>query len=289
MRQSCNIGLNPNWNACLAEARGEFIVFVSDDDFVHPTMIEHCVALIRQVPTLPLVVGLSDVYFVSEDRTSPATPNDRLSTGVIPGTAVLAEFLKERISAPMCSIMLRTEALRRIGGFPIDLDYAGDTIVWTSLLLTGEVGFVNESCAAVSTHADNETSRLSLDVRLTCLRSTTEMLVTRLRDAVNEPGQLSKMISGARCYAARNSIKLLASCREQGAGLRYVWSTLVGLRAYLWHLRPSDLHALSRPLAIILLPAWLTRGIRAVLRRLKPAAAYKASTSGGDVPVEMGR
>src|SRR5262245_40586459 len=60
VRQPHNIGLIPNWNACLAEARGEFIVFCSDDDALLPWILEKCVAVAAQDPKVPIVLGLCD-------------------------------------------------------------------------------------------------------------------------------------------------------------------------------------------------------------------------------------
>ena len=40
IRQRSNIGMLPNWNACLAEAKGDYILFVSDDDRIAPWMLK---------------------------------------------------------------------------------------------------------------------------------------------------------------------------------------------------------------------------------------------------------
>ena len=48
MKQETNIGLLPNWNACLAGAGGEYVVFVSDDDRISPWLVERCVGVIGE-------------------------------------------------------------------------------------------------------------------------------------------------------------------------------------------------------------------------------------------------
>ena len=47
IRQDRNIGLIPNFNACLAEAKGDYIVFLPDDDRVAPWMLERFVTLLK--------------------------------------------------------------------------------------------------------------------------------------------------------------------------------------------------------------------------------------------------
>src|SRR5262245_38440162 len=44
--QDTNIGLLPNWNACLAGARGDYVIFVSDDDRIAPWLLERCIDLV---------------------------------------------------------------------------------------------------------------------------------------------------------------------------------------------------------------------------------------------------
>ena len=71
VRQESNIGLLGNWNACLAEARGEYIVLVPDDDRIAPKMLERCIATFRKEPEIPIVITLVD--YVS--RTFPEVRN----------------------------------------------------------------------------------------------------------------------------------------------------------------------------------------------------------------------
>src|SRR5215475_3350991 len=66
VRQPINIGLIGNWNACLAAASGEFIVFVSDDDRIAPQMLEQCVSLVRREPAIRMVMALVDTNLVSK-------------------------------------------------------------------------------------------------------------------------------------------------------------------------------------------------------------------------------
>ena len=143
IKQERNIGLIPNWNACLAEAKGEYIVFVSDDDIVAPWLVDRCIEVVRSEPDILIVIALSDVSFPSYSL--PAIASRKLQTGVWDGTDVLLEVLDGSIFGSMCTIMIRTDALRAKGGFPANWGpHSVDWAVWIPFLFSGKVGFVNE-------------------------------------------------------------------------------------------------------------------------------------------------
>src|ERR1700752_5036117 len=130
VRQKTNIGLIPNWNACLAEAKGDYVVFVADDDRIAPWMLERCMGLVEREPQISVVLTLCDTRSVVLGRTWPALVSSRLGTGIWNGTDILLEYLKDQIGITMCGIMAKTAALRATGGFPTDLPFAGDVAAW---------------------------------------------------------------------------------------------------------------------------------------------------------------
>jgi glycosyltransferase involved in cell wall biosynthesis len=136
--QHSKVDLPVNWNACLAEARGEYIVFVSDDDRLAPWFIERCMSLVKNEPKLPVVISLSDVHFTAENRIYRAPINRTLRTGVWDGAEILKEYFSGRISAQMCGILVRTESLRDEGGFRQDLPYQDDLACWALILIKGK-------------------------------------------------------------------------------------------------------------------------------------------------------
>ena len=70
INQETNIGMGPNWNACLASAKGDYIIFVSDDDRIEPWLLKRCARLIRQQPQLPTVITLSNIRMGPPGRTN---------------------------------------------------------------------------------------------------------------------------------------------------------------------------------------------------------------------------
>ena len=259
LTQESNIGQIPNWNACLAEAKGDYVVFVSDDDRIEPSLLEQCIALVKCEPQVQVVVALSDVYFAAEARTWHTPQSRKLATGIWDGADVLKEYLEERISAPMCTIMINTEALRGQGGFPVDFPFAGDTIGWVSLVLNGRAGLVNQSCGTVCVHAANETSRLDLQTRLSCLRKLVDFILDRTDRSIANTQRRQDIQVAAKRYFARYALVVLASYRREGGRLTKVVPVMWQLRRYLRHIGLSDIAKIAKPLAIIVLPISLTR------------------------------
>jgi glycosyltransferase involved in cell wall biosynthesis len=261
-----NIGQIPNWNACLADAKGDYVVFVSDDDRIAPSLLEQCIALVKCEPQLQVVIALSDVYVAAESRIWHAPQNRKLATGIWDGADILEEYLDGRISTSMCTIMINAEALRRQGGFPVDFPFAGDTIAWISLLLNGRAGLVNQSCGTMCVHAANETSRLHPETRLSCLRKLIDFILDRADRSIANTQRRKAIQAAAKRHFARYAVVVLASYRSEGVPLTKVVPVIWQLRCYLRHIGLNDVAKIARPVAIIILPASLTRWVRDIIR-----------------------
>lgn len=253
IRQATNIGLLPNWNACVDAARGEYFVLVPDDDRIAPWMVERCVALTRMAAGLPVVISLNDFFSSVTGQRSSSPPCRKYTTGIWPGTDLLVEYLKGGIVAVICTVMVRTDALRSAGGFPLDFPFAADTATWTPLLIEGQAGLVNEACGTFHIHGASETSRLRTDQILEDNRR----LAKRIADAAGRIGDIQKrrtIVDETERFVARRVIDTLSWYRSGGATLAEVLPILWKWRSYLAHLRISDLAASVRQLALLLLP-----------------------------------
>jgi glycosyltransferase involved in cell wall biosynthesis len=259
--QNDNIGLMPNWNACLAEAGGDYIVFVSDDDRIAPWLLERCVSLVKCEPQLSMVLALNDIQLTAESRTLRAAASKTLETGIYEGVDILLEYLKGEITVQMCSLMIRTDILRLAGGFPINLSYAGDTVTWCSLLLKGRAGLVNECCATYSCHDGSETSRLAVETRLKSKQKLVETIENAVAHRIDDPNKGLEISRHARCNAARSAIVTITAYRRGGATLAEVLPIIWRWRRELSRMGIGTIFSLARPTAILLLPrpvtAWL--------------------------------
>ena len=264
--QETNIGLLPNWNACLANARGEYIILVSDDDRIMPSLLERCVALIDQYPQLPIVITLSNLHAASLGQTRQPRVSRTLDTGIRDGTTILNAFLTDQITVNVCGVVMRTALLRERGGIPLDLPHTADVAAWAPLLLLGKAGLINEACATYTYHDDSETARLGVEQLLHDGRKVADLIAQTAESSVQDT-QLRKTIQlqARRCFARRGLITL-TDFRKGGA-------SIVEMSSVAWQFR-RDLHGVSlqavlRFVAVALCPPLLAARLRR-LRRSPP-------------------
>lgn len=259
IEQETNIGLLPNWNACVAAARGAYIVVVSDDDRIAPSMLTRCISLIREKPEIPIVVTLSNLHSGALGKTFPAQGSKSLVTGIQDGTEVLTQYLKDEICVTMCSVMLRTDLLRERGGFPLNLPHTADVAAWAPLLLLGKVGFVNEACAAFTYHGNSETARLSVEQLLADGWKTANLISYEAAEVVSEVPRRALIQAESQRFFARRGLVVLSDFRSNGGGIQTLLNFVWRFRRYL---KGVDIAAVLRFVAIVLCPRPIADRIR---------------------------
>ncbi|WP_425908306.1 glycosyltransferase family 2 protein [Nitrobacter sp. TKz-YC02] len=266
VRQEANIGLLRNLNALLENVRGEFVVFVPDDDRIAPVMLERCIALTKCEQNIPAIVALCDVWFVARGQDWRAPANQRLGTGIWDGAEILYEFLKDRMSVAMCSVMYRTERLRAGGGFPLDFPYAADIATWAPLLLEGRAGLVNEACATIALHDASQTSDLTIDVRVSDGRKVVNLIAGAADRHLADPRERRKIKIEAERHFARRAVKMIALYRRQGAAFLDVVSLMWRLRHVVMKIK--DIGQLAKLCIVLFLPAPIVRWVRYAVKLL---------------------
>ena len=266
VRQKTNVGMLPNWNACLAEAKGDYIVFVSDDDRIAPWMLERCIALVKSRVEISIVISLSGIYSIETGKTQPGATSRKLATGIWDGSDILIEYLNDQIRLAMCSILIQTHSLRANGGFPIDLPHAADVAAWAPILLKGKAGLVNETCATYFAHSDQETTRLKIE-QLLCDGWKVADLISNVADqSIDDSRKLRRIqLQSRRCFARR---AVMIFCRYYAAGGRLVevLPLICRFRGELRYIRMSDVFMLAKPIAVVFLPERVADWIRRLKR-----------------------
>ncbi|MDQ8728051.1 glycosyltransferase family 2 protein [Bradyrhizobium sp. LHD-71] len=257
--QATNIGMHPNWNACLANAKGDYIVFVSDDDRIAPTFLEQCTRLIRQQPQLPIVIALSNIHAAALQRTKPAHTSRFHDTGVWNGTEILTDFLTDQTTVAVCSVMMRTDLLRARGGYPLDLPHTADVACWAPLLLLGKAGFVNEACATFTYHSQSATARLGVELLLRDGRAVADLIAQTAETHVADPQQRRTIQIEARRHFARRGLTALSDYRSSGGGIQELFNVLWQFRHDLSNV---SVKAVLRFLAVVLCPQPLATQLR---------------------------
>ena len=268
VRQPKNIGATANWNACLAEAKGEYIVFLPDDDRIAPWMLERCVALIKSEPQVPIVMALGGAHIVASGRTLPTQASQKLGTGIWDGADVLEEYLNGRITVQGCTTMLRTETLRAYGGFPRGWPFAGDLARHLPLLLEGKAGFINECCGTYSVHSATETSRLSLESHLEDIHKLVDLIIHTAEDRIKDERRRRRLQSQAKRFLARHAVGIITSHRKRGAELIELRPVLWKWHRHLITLQSPDVFRTMRLICWLLLPAPLIGWLRSIKQKL---------------------
>ena len=272
--QKENIGLLPNYNSCLENARGEYVVVVSDDDRIAPFMVDRCISLVREQPEINAVVALSDFYLASMGLTKPARVSRRLQTGILEGTDILLEYLRDDIGVvSTCSVLLRTSVLREQGGFPLHYPHAADVATWARLLLMGKAGLVNEACATVYCNGASETSRLRKEQLLQDGSRVASLITSFAEEYVGDAWRRQLIQAHSRRCFARRALVVISDFRNDGGRLREVAHLAWGVRR---DLSKADVASLLGFTAIVLCPKILARRIH----RMKQLVMDRAHAGG---------
>lgn len=232
-----NIGAIGNFNKCIDEARGDYFVLAADDNYYRPDFVSKCVRLIEDEPGLPIVIAAYDVLVVDEfskddRRTVPARLSKKLSTGIWQGTDILQEYLHGRISAQLLSSLVRTDILRRNGGYSPH-PCASDEATWIPLLMEGRAGFVDEPCATYMVLRESLTEGFTADKRLGDLREVLDELSAVTAKKVSDPAMRERIQQLLNRYLAYMAAVNLVIYRRGGASLSQAVQKLWGWRTVL--------------------------------------------------------
>ena len=110
-RHPINVGPVKNVQFCLEAARGEYLVILPDDDLLDPDFVEACMRLASHNPRAGLI--RTGVRIVDGDKERVwEIPNEAAGLSF---DELVESWLSGRTSPYQCSILFRTEAIRRVG------------------------------------------------------------------------------------------------------------------------------------------------------------------------------
>jgi glycosyltransferase involved in cell wall biosynthesis len=147
VRNERRLGLFANWNRGLELVETEFAAVYHDDDLYHPQAVASEEQLLRRHPDM--VMAHSGCLVIDDDD-EPLDSYIARWPAVMSGASfrhVLAGRFSSPVAAP--SVMLRTEAIRSIGGFDERLRVSGDLAAWVALANLGTVGYVPRPLVAI--------------------------------------------------------------------------------------------------------------------------------------------
>jgi glycosyltransferase involved in cell wall biosynthesis len=125
LRQTTDVGMVGNWNACLAAANGELFMLLSDDDLVERGAIDRLAPMLDD-PAVAFAYGRSRV--IDQDG------KERTLGHIAPARETLPQFLRawfgySRTIYP-CATIMRAAELRAAGGYEARFGPFADVGAW---------------------------------------------------------------------------------------------------------------------------------------------------------------
>lgn len=155
IRQTQNIGMVGNWNACLKEAKGQYFLLLSDDDILLPTGIESLLNAYTRYPNAAFVYGHVDAIgnpVGTKYPKYPPSPEQENPTQAAEG------FLTNGRATFACGILYRLDAVTQKMDYSDTYGLLFDAQFWIAQALERQqpVVFCSEPVAQYLLHTSNE-------------------------------------------------------------------------------------------------------------------------------------
>ena len=153
LRHAENLGMARNFSACIAEARGEYVKFLCDDDWLEPD----CAARLLEALSRPGVALSACARRMVDDNLKPVrVVGTRRRPALIDGETMTRELFVRgnTIGEPTAVLFRRREAAR---GFDARYEHALDVEMWCHLLRGGGLAYVAEPLCSVRLHSAQAT------------------------------------------------------------------------------------------------------------------------------------
>ena len=256
-RRATTVSAAEHGNFLLQQARGEFFLGLSDDDFLEPEFAAEVLGFIDRHPGVAFVYTGCAVHY--DECAVPAAVGPELESGA----AFLAGHYAGRREVIWCACVTRLADLRSLGPLPADC-IIGDMYLWTRLAFRGPVGCVPRvlsNYVLLRTVNDNISHGTSPQAWAQEQRRLADQVLESSRRAGAEESYLVRLQADIARHIARSTANQFVWIRLRGATRRQVWRQLRPCRPYLsWY--PL---ARARVAAALLLPRWV---LSRLLRRM---------------------
>lgn len=147
-----NLGLVGNHNQCIAQAAGEFVHILHQDDRVKPGFYEALLPALQNDPDL--VAGMTHTGYIDAEGRLKSEEKGLQPRGVLERWPIKLS-LQIRVQFP--SIIVRRSAYQAVGGFSPSLKFAFDWDMWNRIAASGPIWFEPRPLAHYRVHAGSAT------------------------------------------------------------------------------------------------------------------------------------
>lgn len=167
-RNEMNLGLVANWNRCIELARGEWIKFVFQDDWIE----SKCLETMLDASTLNSFIVACQRNFAFEEGVSNSTRQDYLNfptlSSLFPGTALISakayskavvDHLAVNFVGEPTAVMLHRSVFEKFGLFNPRLIQLCDFEFWTRIAVHTGIAYVPRPLATFRVHKDSTTTK----------------------------------------------------------------------------------------------------------------------------------
>lgn len=216
-----NLGMTGNHNACLREARGEYVKYVhADDELISPLAIEKMAAALDEHPAA-VMVGVPEHH--TGDKSKPV--HWLKKSGVYDGRQVILTGLEHNcnpVGSPTLTMFRRNAAQK---GFDERFTSHLDTEMWCHLLEQGDFVYLAEPLASWRVHEQQHTTKFkTTGVKDYDHLRLMEIFYAKpwLRERAS-PRMLFTQIYYLRKHFGREATPLTAAMMVQLTRPQYVW------------------------------------------------------------------
>ncbi len=250
--EQANAGQAVARNRGFAEARGEFIAFLDDDDLWPPDKLAWQVAAMREHPEWAMLSGLSGLLGADGVPAESHRADDVL---VLQPTEEM--FEGSGIHSPG-QVLIRRDALAAVGGFDPKLWGSDDMDLWIRLSAQGVAAQIRRTALYYRVHGGNASHAIGR-MFWNAVRTVRKNLRLLPRD---RRGQVWH--SALMCIYAYSGTRIMKAARH--GGFRARWAAL----RVVAYLLPAALHdpGLIRTIAVDLEPDWF-QAMRARSKRVR--------------------
>jgi len=153
-------GASATRNLGIAQARGDLIALLDGDDAWFPNKLEEQIDILAERPEADALYGVTELWYgwtgLPEDAARDSRPSGGIPTNtLLAPRQLLTGMLRRELLVPCtCSIIMRTDAVRRSGGFVDEFRYIyTDVAFYSRLSLVASVLYVERCWDRYRRHA----------------------------------------------------------------------------------------------------------------------------------------